>query len=149
MSAFQSTKCFNVLKNYKSGKCTHAYIHTRADMYTNMLYTSACTNTLSHTAVFMFSMGEISKAKIKLYLVYLFISWHCLILTCCLKAHASTPSLWDWRTRREGKKKMKQTNNKRHVSVSTSSLTCLTLLTWKWGKEGFGFNLNSKLCCWK
>lgn len=41
------------------------------------------------------------------------------------------------------------TNNKMHVSVSTSSLTCLTLLTCKWGKEGFGFNLNSKLCCWK
>lgn len=31
-------------------------------------------------------MGDISKAKIiKLYIVYLFITWHCVILKSCLK----------------------------------------------------------------
>lgn len=35
------------------------------------------------------------------------------------------------------------------MSVVASSLTCPTLLTCKWGKEGFGFNQHNKLCCWK
>lgn len=36
MSAFQSTKCSNVLKSDKYGKCTHAYTQTHsADIHTH------------------------------------------------------------------------------------------------------------------
>lgn len=48
----------------------------------------------------------------------------------------------------EEKQGGKNPRNKTHASVVTSSLPCLTLLTWKWGKEGFGFNQHNKLCCW-
>lgn len=78
MSAFQSTKCSNVLKSDKYGKCTHAYtqIHS-ADVHT---HTPPCRQT--HLPPWRYlhplhgQMGDILQAKIiKQCIVCLFIHY--------------------------------------------------------------------------
>lgn len=60
MSAFQSTKCSNVLKSDKYGKCTHTHTRTQsADTYVNAYtHTLADTLTLPHTDVLISSLDR-------------------------------------------------------------------------------------------
>lgn len=58
MSAFQSTKCSNVLKSDKYGKCTHAYTQTHGAEVHRHTHLLADTLTCPHTDIYIPSMGR-------------------------------------------------------------------------------------------
>lgn len=150
MSAFQSTKCSNVLKSDKYGKCTHAYtqIHS-ADVHT---HTPPCRHT--HLPPWRYlhplhgQMGDILQAKIiKQCIVCLFIHYLALHNTevpfnamCC---HPFRMKKGEERLI-EKKKKTRIT----HVNIVTSSLTFSGSEPTKLQSKG-GFRLSQhRLCCW-
>lgn len=140
MSAFQSTKCSNVLKSDKYGKCTHASAHTQsADTYANT-YTHAPLQTPSPSPMPpLWRDGWNFESKNNRIIHRLFIYY--------LALH-NTEVLFKGIDKGEEKQGGKNPRNKTHASVVTSSLPCLTPLTWKWGTEGFGFNQHNELRCW-
>lgn len=149
MSAFRSTKCSNVLKSDKYGKCTHAYTHTSTDMYANM-YTHTCMHAHPLYSCFPVLCGRNIRSKNKI-VPSLFIYDVTLLTTeVPFKGTQSHPFSAGLKKKNRGRERKTWKNpNKMHASVVTSSLTRLTPLTCKWGKEGFGCNPHNKLCCWK